>query len=130
MREITTQLLEQADEELRAAGDNLESGNFFVVAFLSQQAVEMLLKAVYIVEKKQAPPHTHNLRQLVMDLDDVDRKVISYCRRLNPHYFQSRYPDASNGTPFRQYDKEMGEELLGYAKETFKYFKERIHYES
>lgn len=37
-------------------------------------------------------------------------------RRLNAHYAVSRDPDAANGVPAEQYDRELAEELLALGE--------------
>jgi HEPN domain-containing protein len=125
MREIVGQLLKQTEYEIKAAKDNLKLGNYSLVAFLAQQSVAKILKAAYIIEKKDAPEQTHNLRVLAGKLDKVEPAVVRMCARLNPHYFQSRYPDASNDVPYELYDKDLASDLLGYAEEIYEYFKKR-----
>jgi HEPN domain-containing protein len=125
MREIIIQLLKQADYELKVAQDNLGLGNYSFVAFLAHQGVEKILKASYLIERSEAPEQTHNLRVLAGKLKKVDPLIVRMCTKLNPHYFQSRYPDASNDVPYKLYDKEMAVDLLGYAEKIRAYFKKR-----
>jgi HEPN domain-containing protein len=125
MREIVLQLLKQAEYELKVAQDNYELGNYSFVAFLSQQCIEKVLKASFIIERNEAPQQTHNLRVLASSLKSIDPIIIRKCAKLNPHYFQSRYPDASNDVPYEIYDKDIASELLGYTKDIREYFKKR-----
>jgi hypothetical protein len=125
VREIVLQLLKQGKKELKYAEDNFKLKNYSLVAFLCQQSVEKLLKAVYIHEKKEDPPKTHNLRPLVIALENIPKEIISFCLRLNPHYIIARYPDAANGVPYEMYDKEIAGELLEYAQKVFEYFLKR-----
>jgi len=68
MRKEAKRLVEQAGYELKVAGDNLPLGNYATVAFNCQQAVEKLLKAVFIIKKKEEAPKTHSLRELLFSL--------------------------------------------------------------
>lgn len=102
MREIAVQLLKQAFKEYDVAKQNFKLGNYFLTAFLCQQSAEKLLKAVYIIEERKEPEKSHDLRTLALMLKAVDSVIKTYCARLNPHYFQARYPDASNGVPYEQ----------------------------
>lgn len=125
MREIAKQLLKQAEKDFSVAKQNLKLGNYYITAFLCQQAAEKLLKAVLIIEEKKEPEKSHDLKTLVLALKNVDAKIKIYCSRINPHYFQARYPDAANGVPFEQYDEEYAEELVSMAGAVFAYFKKR-----
>jgi len=122
MRKEAKQLIEQAQYELKVARDNLPIGNYATVAFNCQQAVEKLLKAVFIIKKKEEAPKTHSLRELLFSLSIKDEKITKKCLRLSPHYFQARYPDAVDEVPFRLYTKEIAEDILANTKEIFDYF--------
>lgn len=50
-----------ADYDLKTAEVMFKGGRYVYVAFTCQQAVEKLLKAIYVKEKKQTPPYIHNL---------------------------------------------------------------------
>jgi HEPN domain-containing protein len=49
-----------AEYDLKTAQAMLQTERFLYVAFACQQAMEKLLKAVYVKEKNQTPPYTHN----------------------------------------------------------------------
>lgn len=67
MREEIIRWIEQAKADLKAARDNLDTGNYYVVALLCQQTVEKGLKALYILRfakqpTKDAQPHPARCR--------------------------------------------------------------------
>jgi len=125
MREEIRRLIEQADEELRVAHELMEHGHYSFCAFFCQQAVEKRLKAAILIENKEAPYKSHDLRTLVGQLRKVDGAILSKCLRINPHYTTSRYPDAANGVPYKQYDKALAAELYSDAKDIFTYLEAR-----
>ena len=127
MRKEAKQLIEQSQYELKVARDNLPIGNYATVAFNCQQAVEKLLKAVFIIKKKEEAPKTHSLRELLFSLSIKDEKITKKCLRLSPHYFQARYPDAVDEVPFKLYTKEIAEDILDSTKEIFDYFSGEIN---
>ncbi|MBU2099713.1 HEPN domain-containing protein, partial [Candidatus Micrarchaeota archaeon] len=51
--------------------------------------------------------------------------IFSACKKLNPHYIQTRYPDAANAIPKDAYDEEIAEELIEKAKEVFEWSKKQ-----
>ncbi len=71
----------QACHDLEMAGRNIEIEGYDVAAFLSQQSVEKLLKAIFAYEGRRIP-RSHHIDDLAQDLhvsqevlDDVlDRK--------------------------------------------------------
>jgi HEPN domain-containing protein len=56
-------------EEVFAAEVMIREGYYRLSAFLCQQAVEMLLKAIWFERRNTEPPRTHNLFDLARDLE-------------------------------------------------------------
>lgn len=86
-----------------------------MAAFAVHQSVEKALKAAIVDLRRQIPPRTHDLVELGRHLA-VPEGVSAALRRLNPHYAVSRDPDAANGVPAEQYDRELAEELLALGE--------------
>lgn len=87
--------LEKSEENLKWAEDNLKAGNFPLVCYLSQQAVELLLKG-YIYSQNKIPPKTHHLIRLAKVSEKLGLKVKSLLPKLatlSEYYLESRYPD-------------------------------------
>lgn len=85
----------KAQDNLKWAGDNLPLKNYPLVCFLSQQAVELLLKG-FIYSKGQIPPKTHNLIRLEGVCADLGLNLKPYLEdlaTLSEFYFETRYPD-------------------------------------
>lgn len=80
--------------DLKTAEVMLETGRYLYVAFMCQQSIEKMLKAVYIYKKNQLPPRTHNLAYLTdileLNLEEKDKALLY---QLNQFYIESRYPD-------------------------------------
>ena len=93
----------------------LASGGFSGTAFHSHQAAKMLLKGLWIHLKRSAAPRFHDLVQLGTELQ-APEEVYSALRRLNAEYVVSRYPDAANGIPAENYDRERADELVALAE--------------
>ena len=107
---------ELAEEDLESAKANVATGRFYVAAFLCQQCTEKELKAVWITRRRKLPPNTHNLVDLAEELS-VPSQFETSLLRLNPQYVATRYPDAANGVPSRNYNRELAEGLLRDAEE-------------
>jgi HEPN domain-containing protein len=85
-----------AEYDLAAAEAMLQTRRYLYVAFLSQQAVEKILKACYVKYRASTPPYTHNLLRLVAELpwkDEVGSQRMHAMERLNSHYIESRYTE-------------------------------------
>lgn len=105
----------QAQADLKTAADNLQSGNWYAVAFFSQQAAEKALKAAYLA-KLRRPYIGHGLSVLARALD-APNSVVEACLELAPHYTATRYPDATIGVPSEMYTREPATRFLRLAEE-------------
>lgn len=93
----------------------LSGGGFSGAAFHSHQAAEMFLKGLWIHLKRETAPRFHDLVDLGSGLG-APEEVLAALRRLNPEYVISRYPDAANGIPSQNYDRERATELIALAE--------------
>lgn len=104
-----------AEADLDSAQRSLSTGLFYVSAFLSQQCVEKGLKAVWIHRLRRMPPKTHNLMDLAEEMSAYSRFETEILR-LNPLYVTTRYPDAANGPPPRNFNRALTEEIVRDAE--------------
>jgi len=105
-----------AESDLESARANIASERFYVAAFLCQQSVEKALKALWMVRKRELAPKTHSLIELGGALSALASHETAL-RRLNPQYVVTRYPDAANGSPPENYNRELASVLLQDAEE-------------
>ncbi len=124
MREETANWLKQAEHDIKTAKILLKNQVFDFCAFAAFQSAEKALKAAHVELKRDWPPKTHELMALAKAvgadglLDDV--------RYLNPHFVQSRYPDAANGIPADIYTKEVAERCVTIAEKVLTWVHGRI----
>jgi len=57
-----------AEYDFETAKAMMKSGRYLYVAFTCQQTIEKALKALYVKEKEETPPYTHNLIRLLSGL--------------------------------------------------------------
>lgn len=50
-----------AEYDLESAEVLFKAKKYLTMAFSCQQAIEKILKAIYVKEKSETPPYTHNL---------------------------------------------------------------------
>lgn len=117
--------LEQGERDVRNARGNLGLEAYEVSAFLSHQAVEKLLKALWIVERREMPPKTHSLLNLADGLG-VRAQFADTLADLNTDYSVSRYPDAANGVPYEAYTESIATRKVASAEEVVAWLVQRI----
>lgn len=120
MREEANNWWEQALKDLESAKKNLEIESFYVSAFLSQQATEKALKALYIHKSRDTPGKTHSLLYLGNEVG-IPSKYRHSLRKLNPDFILTRYPDVANGVPYELYDEQIASEKIELAEDVLKW---------
>jgi HEPN domain-containing protein len=87
---------EIAEYDLTTAEAMLETKRYLYVGFMCYQAIEKILKAVYVQRfPNETPPFTHDLLKLMklMSLyDDMSEEQKNTIRILEPLNIDSRYP--------------------------------------
>ena len=85
--------LDIAEYDLETAEAMQNSGRYLYTVFMCQQALEKLLKAIYIQKKGEEAPRTHNLIHL-FELVDLAKNVeyLKIMGQLNAYYIKGRYP--------------------------------------
>ncbi|MGB9937848.1 MAG: HEPN domain-containing protein [Methanobacterium sp.] len=120
MREEVSNWWKQAQKDLESASKNLEIKEYYITAFLSQQATEKALKALYIHKLKESSGQTHSLIFLGKSVEIPD-EFLSGLRKLSPDFVITRYPDVAHGVPYELYDEEIANERLNIAKRVIKW---------
>ncbi len=114
----------QALSDLNAAEINLKQGVFYIASFLSQQAAEKALKALYIKKFKKLTK-IHDLHLLALDLK-LPEPLIEACNTLNAVYVETRYPDASGGIPAEEFTLQDAQTDLKLANEVVLWVKQKL----
>lgn len=124
---------EYAKYDLETAKAMFDTGRNLYVAFMCQQAIEKLVKGIYILYKHEEPPRTHNIwmifqsvfsedenRKKIMS-DDFDEKVKNYKSlfiRLLAYYVSERYPSYKDMIN-KEITEDVAAELLENTREAF-----------
>ena len=124
MREEIENWWKQAEKDLTAAKNSLNSGDYEWASFQSNQAAEKALKALFL-EKKKALTPTHNLITLGNSLN-APKEIIDSLKVLNPEYTVARYPDAANAAPFETYTKEKAAQSIKNSEKVLKWIRELL----
>jgi HEPN domain-containing protein len=119
VREEAIDWFEEGRVDLRRAERSLEYGDFSLSCYLSQQAIEKVLKAVLIGVKRVRPPHLHDLTVLygmirdVLPLPDDIRDRIA---EVSQYYVTARYPNAGLMRPSESFSRSQAERALEVAR--------------
>lgn len=85
-----------ADYDLDTADAMFRAGRYLYVAFCCQQAIEKLLKAIYVRRTNQTPPYSHSLMRLAEAAavkDSLDGSQHKFLEELNSYYIENRYTE-------------------------------------
>ena len=115
----------EANDFHAAALANVESGQYFMAAFVCQQALETALKALWIVRRRELAPKKRNLVELAGGLD-LPPALESHLMVINPAYMNTRYHDAANGLLSRNYDRTIAEDFIRRTGEVLAWVQSRL----
>jgi len=115
--------LEYAERDLDAAGVMFNAGRWYYAVFMSQQAVEKLVKGLYTVYVDENVPRTHNIKTLVERFEEklvapVPEKYNKLFKLLSAYYVSDRYPDFISKIG-EQVSKEEVSNIFNRTKEVF-----------
>ncbi len=116
--------LRQAEADLESAKATYDIKKYYVCVFLSEQAVEKALKALFIHEKNELIK-THSVSRLAK-LVDVPELLFKKILFLEPVYQACRYPDVSSKIPAEEFDEFDAKKFLNIAEEVFIWIEKRM----
>lgn len=109
-------------------------GRYNWVCTCSQQMSEKAIKALFLLNGIDFP-WTHSIVDLLDELketlyieEDIFINLRHSASELDPHYIETRYPDAIGGTqaPYKYYDKQRSEQCLNNARKVFEWVENQI----
>ena len=95
MDKVVAYWVERAEYDLETAKAMLETARYLYVAYMCQQAVEKLLKALIAQQNKETLP-IHNLNRLAEIAgisDHLDPEQFGFLAELTPYCVEARYGD-------------------------------------
>ena len=118
--------LDIAEYDLKTSKAMLDTGRFLYTVFMAQQALEKLLKALYLKNKQEEPPFTHNLLYIAKATSlefTVEQK--EFLNKLTAYYIEGRYPLYKEKLS-TLVDKEEADKVFNTATEMFSWIKSQI----
>ena len=95
IEEKITYWLEVSAYDVDTAKAMLDTGRYLYVGFMCHQAVEKILKALFVRNNTEVPPYTHSLLKLAKgagcyaDLSETQKDLLD---QLDPLNIEARYP--------------------------------------
>ena len=115
--------LDIADYDLGTARAMMDADRYLYVIFMCQQAIEKLLKAIYINKIDGEPPRSHNLAFVFKKTGIVAaHDSIQHFNLLSAYYIESRYPEYKEKLS-SIIDKERAKTLLQKTEEVYAWLK-------
>ena len=124
---VTKKWIERAKYDLVTAQAMLETKRYLYVAFMCQQLLEKVLKAI-IIEKGGEASRTHNLVRLAEKAEVYQlmaNKDQDFLADLTPFAIESRYGDYKRKLS-EIINKKMAEKYFEKSEEIFKWLRKRI----
>jgi HEPN domain-containing protein len=121
-----------AEYDLGTAEAMLLSARYLYVVFMCQQAVEKLVKGLFVLHKGEEPPRIHNIWNIFDRIFDIekfeeDEKIVteeyfSFFDELLAYYISERYPSYKERLS-QSITKERAWNVLVKTKEVFSWLK-------
>lgn len=123
MVERSADWIRQAKRDLENAEYELKGGFYEWACFLSQQAAEKAVKAVF--QKLGAEAFGHSVAGLLQRLPESFRpgkELVDVAKELDKAYIPTRYPNVHpEGAPCDIYTEAEARRLIGYARRVIQY---------
>jgi len=114
----------QAQADLTSSQNCMNSGDFYLSVFSSQQATEKALKALSLLLFKEIP-QGHSIIYLAQKVK-LPSGLFSGVRDLNPEYLTTRYPDIAAGVPAELYDEKIARKHHQTAEKVLQWVEKQI----
>lgn len=136
--------LDIAEYDIETARSNYNSGRYLYVVFMCQQAIEKLIKGIYILYTEKEADRTHNIarifnkifdekenRRLINDdeFDDKKKKYMDFFAELLYYYISERYPSYKEKLS-SSISKDRAKSVLDRAEEVFVWIKSLNQYKN
>jgi len=118
--------LDSACYDLETAEHMFNTGRYIYTIFMSQLAIEKILKAKVQEIADKMPPRSHNLRYLIkLSGLEPNKAMFEFISKLSDVSIVTRYPE-DFGELQRVYGREAAQKYLMEAKEAFQWIKRSL----
>ncbi|MBN1901828.1 HEPN domain-containing protein [Candidatus Sumerlaeota bacterium] len=127
MEKIVNNWILLAEYDLETDYAMLEKKRYLYVPFTCQQSIEKILKAIFVKEKNETPPYTHNLLRLIDSLSfssSMNEDQLRFLEKLNSYYIESRYTEEIHELN-QMLTPETSQQICQNTKELFQWLKNK-----
>ena len=118
--------LDIAEYDLATAKAMLQSARYLYTVFMCQQALEKVIKALYLHLFDAEPPRSHNLAFLFDKSGlTISPERLALFNTLSAHYLNNRYPEYKQKLS-TSLDKTQAEEQIKKTEEAYQWLKSQI----
>jgi HEPN domain-containing protein len=128
MDKIVAHWVERAKYDLETAKAMLDTARYLYVAYMCQQAVEKLLKAIMAYQGKENMP-VHNLirlSELAEIRDNLNSEQFKFLAELTPYCIEARYGDYKESLS-EIINEEKAKEVYQKTQEIFRWLYQQIN---
>ncbi len=128
MSNIVDKWIEIAEYDFATANAMLKTGRYLYVAFMCQQALEKMLKAIIVSKTDKFPPKVHKLEFLANEAGvnkELNEKQKDLLNELSFFYLNNRYPDFKVELN-KLITKEKSMKLIEQTEDLLKWIKQKI----
>ena len=128
MSNIVDKWIEIAEYDFTTANAMLKTGRYLYVAFMCQQALEKMLKAIIVLKTDKFPPKVHKLEFLANEAGinkELSEEQKDLLNELSFFYLNNRYPDFKIELN-KLITKEKAMILIERTKDLLKWTKQKI----
>jgi len=124
---IVEHWVERSQYDLDTAKVMLDTGRYLYVAYMCQQAVEKILKAIIAHQGKENYP-IHNLNRLSeisLNSDELSSEQFNFLAELTPYHIEARYGDYKEKLS-EIIDEQMAQQVYKKTMEIHQWLYQRI----
>lgn len=118
--------IDSAGHDLDVAESLFANAKYDWCLFIAHLVLEKTMKALYVKNKNDFPPRTHDLLRLIEYIDlEIDEETIEFLDSVNTFNISTRYPDEKLRF-YRLCTKDFAAENFARIKEIRKWLLEKI----
>ncbi len=124
MKEEVKRWIEQSKADVKSAKNCFKSKDYYLCAFMCQQSVEKVMKALYLQKYKKLRK-IHDLTFFAKELN-YPEDIIRLCEQLTKVYVETRYPDLGGKIPAKKFTKDDAKKFLNIASKILKWLRKKL----